>query len=84
MNNVFFNFLNDFVFIYINNIFIYNNFKKNHVKHVKQMLQRLREIDLQIDIDKCEFFVHETKYLDLIINRDEIRMNSKKIETILQ
>jgi hypothetical protein len=27
--------------------------------------------------------VHETKYLDLIVDRNEIRMNSKKIETIL-
>jgi hypothetical protein len=84
MNDVFFDYLNEFVFAYINDILIYSNFKKKHVKHVKQMLQRLRKVDLQIDIDKCEFFVHETKYLDLIIDRDEIRMNSKKIETILQ
>jgi hypothetical protein len=48
------------------------------------MLQRLRDADLQIDIDKYEFFVHEIKYLDLIIDRNEIRMNSKKVETILQ
>jgi hypothetical protein len=84
MNDVFFDLLNNFVFAYINNVFIYNIFKKEHVKHVKQMLQCLRKIDLQIDIDKCEFFVHETKYFDLIIDWDEIRMNSKKIETILQ
>jgi hypothetical protein len=84
MNDVFFDYLNDFVSIYINDIFIYNNFKKKHVKHVKKFLQRLRDADLQIDIDKCEFFVHETKYLDLIVDRDEIRMNSEKVETILQ
>jgi hypothetical protein len=84
MNDVFFDYLNDFVSIYINDIFIYNNFKKEHVKHVKKILQRLRDADLQVDIDKCEFFVHEIKYLDLIVDRDEIRMNSKKIETILQ
>ncbi len=47
------------------------------------MLQRLRDADLQVDIDKCEFFVHEIKYLDLIVDRDEIKMNSEKIETIL-
>ncbi len=84
MNDVFFDYLNDFVSIYINDIFIYNNFKKKHVNHVKKMLQRLRDADLQIDIDKYEFFVHEIKYLDLIIDRNEIRMNSKKVETILQ
>jgi hypothetical protein len=84
MNDVFFDYLNEFVSIYINDILIYNNSKKKHVKHVKKMLQRLRNADLQADIDKCEFFVHEIKYLDLIVRRDEIRMNSEKIETILQ
>ncbi len=84
LTDVFFDYLNDFVSIYINDIFIYSNFKKKHVEHVKKMLQRLRNANLQIDIDKCEFFVHETKYLDLIIDRDEIRMNSEKIEIILQ
>jgi hypothetical protein len=84
MNDVFFDYLNDFVSIYINDILIYNNFKKKHIKHVKRMLQRLRNADLQIDIDKCEFFVHEIKYLDLIVDRNEIRMNFEKVETILQ
>jgi hypothetical protein len=82
MNDVFFDYLNDFMSIYINNILIYSNFKREHVKHVKKMLQRLRNADLQIDIDKCEFFVHEIKYLDLIVDRDEIKMNSTKIKTI--
>jgi hypothetical protein len=84
MNDVFFDYLDDFVFAYINDILIYSNSKAEHIKHVKQMLQRLRNARLQADIDKCEFFVHEIKYLDLIVERDEIRMNSKKIEIILQ
>jgi hypothetical protein len=83
MNDVFFDYLDDFVFAYINDILIYSNFKKKHIEHVKKILQRLRDADLQADIDKCEFSVHETKYLDLIVNRNEIRMNSEKIEIIL-
>ncbi len=84
MNDVFFDYLNDFVSIYMNDILIYSNFKKKHVKHVKKMLQRLRNADLQANIDKCEFFVHETKYLDFIVDRNDIRMNLEKVETILQ
>jgi hypothetical protein len=84
MNDVFFDYLDDFVSIYINDILIYNNFKREHVEHVTKMLQRLRDADLQIDIDKCEFFVHEIKYLDLIVDRNDIRMNLEKVETILQ
>jgi hypothetical protein len=84
MNDVFFDYLNEFVSIYINDIFIYNNFKKKHIKHVKKILQRLRDANLQADIDKCEFSIHEIKYLEFIVDRDEIKMNSEKIETILQ
>jgi hypothetical protein len=83
MNDVFFDYLNEFVSIYINDILIYSNSKKKHIKHVKKILQRLRDADLQADIDKCEFSIHEIKYLELIVDRDEIRMNSEKIETIL-
>jgi hypothetical protein len=84
MNDVFFDYLNDFVSIYINDILIYNNFKRKHINHVKKILQRLRDADLQTNIDKCEFSIHEIKYLEFIVDRDEIRMNSEKIETILQ
>jgi hypothetical protein len=84
MNDMFFDYFDEFVSIYINDILIYSNSKVEHTEHVKKMLQRLRDVELQIDIDKCEFFVHEIKYLKLIIKRDEIRMNSKKIEIILQ
>jgi hypothetical protein len=84
MNDVFFDYLNDFVSTYINDILIYNNIKTKHTKHVKRVLQRLKDAELQTDINKCEFSVHEIKYLDLIVRRDEIRMNSEKIEIILQ
>jgi hypothetical protein len=84
MNDVFFDYLDDFVSAYIDDILIYNNSKAEHIKHVKKILQRLRDADLQANINKCEFSIHETKYLRLIVERDEIKMNSFKVETILQ
>ncbi len=61
MNDVFFDYLNDFVFAYIDDILIYNDSKIEYIDHVKKMLQRLRNAELQADINKCEFFVHEIK-----------------------
>jgi hypothetical protein len=84
MNEIFFDYFDEFVSIYMNDILIYSNSEVEHTEHVKRILQRLRDAELQTDIDKCEFFVHEIKFLELIIERDEIRMNSKKIEIILQ
>ncbi len=79
---MFFDYLDDFVIAYINNILIYNNLKTKHIKHVKQMLQRLKNAKLKTDINKSEFSIHEIKYLNLIVERNKIKINSKKIEII--
>ena len=73
------NYLNEFVIVYLNDILIYNQIMFKHRKHVRKMLQKLRNVDIQVDIDKCEFHVIETKFLEIIVDRDEIRMNLEKI-----
>jgi hypothetical protein len=78
MNDIFMNYLNEFVIAYLNDIIVYNNSKKKHIKHVRKVLQRLRETEIQIDVDKCEFHITKTKFLKMIVERDEIKMNLKK------
>jgi hypothetical protein len=51
---------------------------------VRKILQRLREVNIQADVDKCEFHTIETKFLDMIVKRDEIKMNSEKIRAIIE
>jgi hypothetical protein len=80
MNDTLMNYLNEFVVAYLNNNLIYNQIEKNHIKHVKQILTRLREASIQADVAKCEFHKHKIKFLEMRVDRDEIRMNSKKIK----
>ncbi len=49
MNDVLWNFLNDFYQVYLNNILIYSKTQWEH-KHVKMILSRLQEADLQMNI----------------------------------
>ncbi len=84
MNDTFMNYLNEFVIAYLDDIIVYNNNKKEHVKHVRKVLQRLREVEIQADVDKCEFHITKTKFLNMIIERDEIKMNLKKIKAIVK
>jgi len=67
----------------MNDILIYSNSKKKHTQHVHQVLKRLRVVKLQIDIEKYEFSVIEIKYLGLIIIIHEIKMNSEKINVVM-
>jgi hypothetical protein len=42
------------------------------------------KVDLQIDIDKCEFEVKSIRYLKFILKVEKnVQMNSQKIKTIM-
>jgi hypothetical protein len=45
-------------------------------------LEKLRKAGLQVDIEKCEFHVTETKFLGLIVGRDGIKMDPEKVRAI--
>ena len=43
MNNVFMDYLDKFVMVFIDDILIYSQSEEEHVDHLKMVLQRLRE-----------------------------------------
>ena len=57
INDVLFEYLNQFCQTYLDNIFIYSKTKKKHVRHVRLILIKLRAANLQINIKKCKFHV---------------------------
>ncbi len=84
MNDVLFKYLHQFCQIYLNDIIIYSKTLKEHKWHVWLILQRLREIDLQIDINKYKFYVQEIIFLKLLIFIKRLKINSWKIQMIVE
>jgi Reverse transcriptase (RNA-dependent DNA polymerase) len=76
-------FLNKFCTAYMDNIFIFSRSRGKHRRYVKAVLQALSETRLYLDIEKCEFNVTKIAYLEIIVITDNIRINSKKVQTIL-
>ncbi len=83
MNDVLWNFLNDFCQVYLDDILIYSKTQWKHQQHVKMILNRLWEADLQVDIWKCEFNVEETVFLEVLVSEQDLRMNSIKVKVIV-
>ncbi len=83
MNDVLFEYLHQFCQIYLDDIIIYSKTLKKHKRHVRLILNRLREADLQIDINKCEFHVQKTIFLELLISIEELKMNSRKMQAVV-
>ncbi len=84
MNDVLFKYLHQFCQIYLDDIIIYSKILKKHKRHVWLILNRLQEADLQIDINKCKFHVQKTIFLELLISIEELKMNSWKIQAVVE
>ncbi len=63
MNNIFREWFDDFVVIYIDNILVYNNFMEEHVEHLQKVFQRLKENKLYAKFEKCKFGVIKVDFL---------------------
>jgi hypothetical protein len=72
-----------FAFAYINDIFIFSKILKKHEKHVNVVLERLLQYKLYINIKKSKFNVVKTTFLNFIIIRDDVKINSSRIEMIV-
>ena len=70
--------------MYLDDILIYSEIEAEHEIHVKRVLQKLHEADLQADITKCTFHIKKVPYLELIIITEEIKMNSAKVSIIVK
>ncbi len=82
MNDVLFDYLDDFCTAYLDDILIYSDNELEHEQHVKKVLERLRNAGLQIDLKKCEFHVTRTKYLGFIISTHGIEVDPDKISVV--
>ncbi len=83
MNDVLWDFLNDFCQVYLDDILIYSKTQREHQQHVKMILNHLWEADLQMNIRKCEFNVEEIVFLEVIVSEQDLCMNSIKVKVIV-
>lgn len=74
--------LDDFCTAFMDDILIYSATLADHRKHVREVLQRLREHGLQVDVSKCAFETTSVTYLGLIVSTEGISMDPKKVACV--
>ncbi|KAI0996357.1 hypothetical protein K3495_g11823 [Podosphaera aphanis] len=67
---------------YLDDVLVYSSTREEHRDHVRQVIPRLLEAGLQIDLGKCEFETTWTKYLGSIVRPHGIEMDLAKVKTI--
>ncbi len=83
INDVLWDFLNDFCQVYLDDILIYSKTQQEYKQHVKIILSHLWEADLQMNIRKCKFNVEETVFLEVIVSEQSLCMNFIKVKVIV-
>ena len=84
MNEILAPFLDDFVVVYLDDILIYSKTQEEHERHLRLVLQVLREHQLYAKASKCEFFKIEVDFLGHIVGANGVRMEPTKVDAIVK
>ncbi|KAF7640683.1 hypothetical protein LDENG_00023110, partial [Lucifuga dentata] len=84
VNDVLWDFLNRFVFVYLDDILIFSRTPDEHTHHVRLVLQRLLENKLFVKAEKCEFHVSSVKFLGYIIESGQVKADPDKIRAVAE
>src|SRR5258706_15860024 len=82
MNDTLREYLDLFYIVYIDDILIYSNNKKEYREQVQKVLAKLKEVGLYAKPDKCEFSMEKTTFLGFVISVNGIEIDSAKVDAI--
>lgn len=82
MNNIFRDMVDVFVVVYLDDILIFSDNMADHRKHVRMVLERLREHNLHAKLEKSTFHTDTIEYLGFIISPEGVAMDKAKTDVI--
>lgn len=74
--------LDDFAAAYPDDVVIYSTSWGDHLAHVRAILHRLKEAGLTVKARKCQFSMHQCKYLGYVIGNGVIRPELPKLRIV--
>jgi len=84
MNDVFREFLDDFVVCYLDDILVFSQNEEEHINHVRLVLEKLRTAGLYAKLEKCVFHQPQVEFLGYIISGEGLSMDPQKIRTVIE
>ena len=83
MHRVFQPYIDHFVVIFVDDIFIYSQFEEEHEDHLRIVLQALRKHWLYAKFSKCEFWLTEVSFLGHVVSALGLSVDLEKVEAVM-
>src|SRR6266536_2735396 len=68
--------VDNFCIVYLDDILIFSKTEEEHYEHLELVIKHLQYVELYTNLKKCEFFKSELEYLDFLVNKNDLHMNS--------
>lgn len=83
INKIFRDFIDKgLIMIYLDDILIATQTMEDHIELLTQLLNRLSEFGLELQLNKCKFAFNEIEYLGFIASKEGIRPGTEKTKAI--
>lgn len=83
VNDVLRDMIDQFIYVYLDDILIFSRSLQEHVQHVRRVLQRLLENGLFVKAEKCVFHAQSVPFLGHIVSVEGVRMDPEKIQAVV-
>jgi hypothetical protein len=75
--------LDKFIVVFIDGIPVYSTSMQEHEDHLRVVLQRLRDHQMYVKFNKCEFWINEVLFLGNVISPEGITIDPGKVKDVL-
>ena len=82
MNRVFKGCINRFVVVYLDDILIYSQTFEQHLSHLREVFERLRDANLKLKAMKCQLLAESVKFLGHLLTKDGLATDRKLCEAV--
>src|SRR6266498_54957 len=82
MNKVLRQYIGKFIQVYLDDVIIYSNNLTEHKRHIRAVLEKIKEANLKLKPSKCQWFQIELKFVGHLVGRNGIRPDPQNVKKI--
>ncbi|CAA6662801.1 unnamed protein product [Spirodela intermedia] len=83
MNHIFRLFIDKFTVVYLDDILVYSYNLREHLLHLRQILETLKCHQLYLNPSKCTFARTKVEFLSHVIGGEKVQMDHKKLRSFI-